>query len=63
MRLWEKIEYKLSLEWFLVKIFGFLTRRRSSRMDVQKILYPPVYGGTPEKALQQIGIKKNAENV
>ncbi|MHA1619368.1 MAG: hypothetical protein ACTSVZ_08805 [Promethearchaeota archaeon] len=49
LRLWEKIDYKLSLEWFLVKILSLLTGRRSSRMNVSKILYPITHEEVPKK--------------
>ncbi|MHA1584287.1 MAG: hypothetical protein ACTSWL_03470, partial [Promethearchaeota archaeon] len=40
VRIWQKIDYKFSLEWFLLYFGNKITRRRrESKIDVNKVLY------------------------
>ena len=41
VRLWEKIDYKGSLEWFMSVILSKFFHRETSRMNIEKILYHP----------------------
>ena len=41
VRLWEKIDYKGSLEWFMIVILSKIVQRKSSKLNVEKILYEP----------------------
>lgn len=40
--LWEKANFKYSIEWWVVTIVGRLRGRRSTRLEVQEVLYHPV---------------------
>jgi len=42
LRLWEKANFKFSLEWCVVNVVGRLRGRRSSRLDAVQVLYNPV---------------------
>ena len=42
LRLWEKANFKYSLEWWVVTLVGWMRGRRSSRLEVQEVLYRPV---------------------
>jgi Co/Zn/Cd efflux system component len=40
-RIWEKFDFKYSIEWFLIKINGKITGKSSQKLDVQSVLYHP----------------------
>ncbi len=40
--LWERVNFKYSIEWWVVTIVGWLRGRRSTRLEVQEVLYHPV---------------------
>ena len=42
LKSWEKINFKFSLEWMIVNIVGKLRGRKSSRLQVQSVLYGAV---------------------
>lgn len=42
LRLWEKVNFKYSIEWWVVCIVGWLRGRRSHRLEVAEVLYHPV---------------------
>ena len=41
-RFWEKIDFKYSIEWFLIQIMAKITGRSSQKLNVQSVLYHPV---------------------
>jgi len=41
-RIWEKYDYKYSIEWFLIKINGRITGKTSQKLDVKTVLYQPL---------------------
>lgn len=42
LRLWERIDFKYSLEWWGVAFVGWMRGRRSERLRVRDVLYNPV---------------------
>ena len=42
LRLWEKINYKFSIEWCIMKLIGRITGTTSQKLDVQTVLYHPL---------------------
>lgn len=42
LRLWERVNFKYSIEWWVVTIVGWLRGRRSHRLEVAEVLYRPV---------------------
>jgi hypothetical protein len=41
LRLWERVGFKYSIEWWVVTVGGYLRGRKSTRLDVRAVLYPP----------------------
>lgn len=41
-RLWERVDFRYSFEWFVVTVGGILRGRRSHRLEVATTLYHPV---------------------
>jgi hypothetical protein len=41
-RIWEKYDFKYSIEWFLIKINGRITGKTSQKLDVKTVLYQPI---------------------
>ena len=42
LKIWERFEFKYSFEWFLIQIVGKLRGRKSSRLNIESVLYNPV---------------------
>jgi len=41
-RVWEKIDFKYSIEWFMIKILGRITGKTSQKLNVNTVLYHPI---------------------
>jgi hypothetical protein len=41
-RIWERYNFKFSIEWFMIKINSWITGKKSQKLDVQKVLYQPI---------------------
>jgi len=41
-RLWEKIDFKYSIEWFMIQILGKITGHTSHKLDIKTVLYHPI---------------------
>jgi len=41
-RVWEKIDFKYSIEWFMIKILGRITGKSSQKLNVNTVLYHPI---------------------
>jgi hypothetical protein len=74
LRIWERWDFKYSIEWWLVFIVGRLRGRRSSRLRVGEVLYNPIdipsedlestFGALfPSEALTQTSFDKLRENL
>ena len=42
VRVWEKIDFKYSIEWFMMKIISKISGKTSHKLDVKTILYHPL---------------------
>ena len=42
VRIWEKNNFKYSIEWFMIRINAWITGKKSQKLDVQKALYEPI---------------------
>jgi len=49
VRAWEKIDFKYSIEWWMMKIIGRITGKKSGKLDVQSVLYHPIEPKNKEK--------------
>ncbi|MFO8077056.1 MAG: hypothetical protein R6U21_00220 [Thermoplasmatota archaeon] len=41
-RFWEKIDFKFSIEWFMIKILSRIRGKTSQKLDVHTVLYHPI---------------------
>jgi hypothetical protein len=48
-RLWEKINFKYSIEWFMVQIIARMQGRSSQKLNVESVLYHPLTNEHKEK--------------
>ena len=48
-RLWEKINFKYSIEWFMVQIIARMQGRSSQKLNVESVLYHPISHEHKEK--------------
>jgi len=42
LRIWERIDFKYSIEWIIIKIISKLTGHTSYKLDVKTVLYKPI---------------------
>lgn len=42
LRIWERIDFKYSIEWVMIKIISKLTRHTSHKLDATSVLYDPL---------------------
>jgi len=49
VRAWEKIDFKYSIEWWMMKIISRITGKKSGKLDVQTVLYHPLGPKNKEK--------------
>jgi len=54
-RIWEKYDFKYSIEWFLIKVNGKITGKTSQKLDVKSVLYHPI---TATKNIQETNPQK-----
>ena len=47
VRIWEKYNFKYSIEWFMIRIIAWITGKTSQKLDVQKVLYNPIESEKP----------------
>ncbi len=41
-RIWERYNFKFSIEWFMIKVTALITGKISQKLDVQTVLYNPI---------------------
>ena len=42
LRVWERFDFKYSIEWFMMKIISKINGKNSNKLDVKNILYNPL---------------------
>jgi hypothetical protein len=49
VRVWEKIDFKYSIEWFMMKIISKINGKASHKLDVETVLYHPLPSNKQKK--------------